>query len=76
MFHKEGFKIILITFVIVAGVTIATDIWITTPWLSLSIKLILLGFLILILQFYLIYLNQLFTGVSDRLYRPSKSARQ
>ena len=52
MFHKEGFKIILITFVIVAGVTIATDIWITTPWLSLSIKLILLGFLILILQFF------------------------
>ena len=52
MFHKEGFKIILITFVIVAGVTIATDVWITTPWLSLSIKLILLGFLILILQFF------------------------
>ena len=52
MFHKEGFKIILITFIIVAGATIATDTWITTPWLSLSIKLILLGFLILILQFF------------------------
>ena len=52
MFHKEGFKIILITFIIVAGATIATDTWITTAWLSLSIKLILLGFLILILQFF------------------------
>lgn len=52
MFHKEGFKIILITFIIVAAITIATDAWIEAAWLSLTIKLILLGFLILILQFF------------------------
>lgn len=52
MFHKEGFVIILITFIIVAGATIATDVWISTAWISITIKLLLLGFLILILQFF------------------------
>jgi phosphatidylserine decarboxylase len=52
MFHKEGYKIILITFLLVVGCIFIIDFFISTSWLRTVIMLILLAFLILILQFF------------------------
>ena len=52
MFHKEGFKIIFITFVIVVASVFVVDSFITTPWLRISLMIVLLIFLLLILQFF------------------------
>lgn len=52
MFHKEGHKIILITFVIVAGSVLLVDNFISIKWLQITIMIALLVFLILILQFF------------------------
>ena len=52
MFHKEGYKIIFITFVIIVGSFFLVDNFVTIPWLRTSIMIVLLGFLILILQFF------------------------
>ena len=51
MFHKEGQKIILVTLIIVGGLFLLTDS-IEIPWVVKSIQIILLGILILILQFF------------------------
>ncbi|MFK5958136.1 MAG: phosphatidylserine decarboxylase family protein [Lutibacter sp.] len=52
MFHKEGFKIILIaTFILSAGIIIIEN-FISTNWLNKLLALILLVFYILILQFF------------------------
>lgn len=52
MFHKEGFKIIFVTFVIIVALLLVTDYFVTISWLRLTIMLCLLVFLILILQFF------------------------
>ena len=51
MFHKEGQKIIFVTLIIVGGLFLLTDS-IEIPWVVKSIQVILLGILILILQFF------------------------
>src|SRR5690606_26303514 len=52
MFHKEGHKIILATLVIVVAAFLLTDSFVTIPWLSTSLMIVFLMFLILILQFF------------------------
>ena len=52
MFHKEGHKIILITFLIVVGGILVTDLVISLEWLRVTIMLLFLVVLILILQFF------------------------
>lgn len=52
MFHKEGFKIIAITLVIVIFGIILTDQYIDMSWLKTAIAIILIVLLVLILQFF------------------------
>lgn len=52
MFHKEGYKIILLTFVFVVGSALLVDNFIEIYWLRTLILVALLVFLILILQFF------------------------
>lgn len=51
-FHREGYKIIAITFAIVIAGILLSDNYIQLFWLSKSIQVILLIFLVLILQFF------------------------
>ncbi|AUC22363.1 phosphatidylserine decarboxylase [Polaribacter sejongensis] len=51
-FHKEGYKIIVITFIItIVGVLLADNL-INIPWLVKVIQVILLAFLVIVLQFF------------------------
>ncbi len=52
MFHKEGYKIILITLVIVIAAVLAIDWFIDIEWLRLLLSIAVIVFLILILQFF------------------------
>jgi len=52
MFHKEGYKIILITFAFVVISALLIDKFINTAWLQLTFQIGLLIVLILILQFF------------------------
>lgn len=52
MFHKEGFFIIVFTFLFTAGIAIGSDYFISIEWLKLAIQIIALGFLIIVLQFF------------------------
>ena len=52
MFHKEGHKIIFITFVIVVASFLLVDNFISIKWLQTLIMITLFVFLILILQFF------------------------
>ena len=52
MFHKEGFRIITITFLAVVAVVISADHYIATLWMSIGIQIAALVFLILVLQFF------------------------
>ena len=52
MFHKEGQKIIFISFIIIVGIFLLVDNVITIGWLRTSLMILLLVFLILILQFF------------------------
>lgn len=52
MFHKEGHKIIFITFVIVVASFLLVDSFISIKWLQIIIMITLLVILILILQFF------------------------
>lgn len=52
MFHKEGYKIIFITFVFVVASYLLIDSLIDESWLRTFIMIVLLVFLILILQFF------------------------
>lgn len=51
MFHKEGQQIIFVTLIVVGSLFLLTDN-IQIPWLVKTIQIILLGILILILQFF------------------------
>ena len=52
MFHKEGYKIILITFVFVVTSILTIDKFIEIYWLQKLLDILLLVFLFLILQFF------------------------
>jgi phosphatidylserine decarboxylase len=52
MFHKEGYKIIAITFILVIGFYLITDYYVASTWLKWPIFAILGFFLIIILQFF------------------------
>lgn len=52
MFHKEGHKIIFTTFIFVVACFLLIDNFIHKIWLQNTIYFLLLGFLILILQFF------------------------
>ncbi|TXE16180.1 phosphatidylserine decarboxylase family protein [Psychroserpens burtonensis] len=52
MFHKEGYKIILITLVIVIGSILIIDRFIDLTWLRFSLMIGMLILLLLILQFF------------------------
>ena len=52
MFHKEGFRIITITFLAVVAVVISADQYISSLWMSKGIQILALVFLILVLQFF------------------------
>ncbi|AXP79549.1 phosphatidylserine decarboxylase [Mariniflexile rhizosphaerae] len=52
MFHKEGHKIIFLTFVFVVGCSLLADSFIPITWLRTIVLSVLLIFLILILQFF------------------------
>jgi phosphatidylserine decarboxylase len=51
MFHKEGYKIIIVTFIIVAAIVVTAD-KIDTNWIKYAVQAIAVVFLILILQFF------------------------
>ncbi|MFM1878736.1 MAG: Phosphatidylserine decarboxylase proenzyme [Bacteroidota bacterium] len=53
MFHKEGQRIILITFLLIASGVIAAEYYIIDlPWIKTSVQALLVFVLILILQFF------------------------
>ena len=52
MFHKEGFKIILVSALIVVGGILLVDNFIANYWLQKSLMILFLVFFILILQFF------------------------
>lgn len=52
MFHREGQKIILITFFISVGVLLAAQFYIDLEWLRILIQVAVLAILVLILQFF------------------------
>ena len=52
MFHKEGFTIIIVSFVLIAVATMLTEQFISLKWLRITLQITLLVFLVLILQFF------------------------
>lgn len=52
MFHKEGHKIIAITFIVVVGLVLIVDSFIIITWLNYLLLALIIGFLIIILQFF------------------------
>ncbi|EIJ38931.1 MULTISPECIES: phosphatidylserine decarboxylase family protein [Galbibacter] len=52
MFHKEGHKIIAITFILVAAAIIIAQFYIDIYWLKTLIQVVFLFILVLILQFF------------------------
>ncbi|MCF6307297.1 MAG: phosphatidylserine decarboxylase family protein [Flavobacteriaceae bacterium] len=52
MFHKEGFKIITITFLIFAILSLSTKYLVENNWIEKGILIVLFIFLFLILQFF------------------------
>ena len=52
MFHKEGYKIIIITALIAVISVLLVDRFISIEWLRLALSVVILAFVILILQFF------------------------
>jgi len=52
MFHKEGYKIIMLAMVIFVGLLLLTDEFVTIFWLNKAIMIVLLILFVLILQFF------------------------
>ena len=52
MFHKEGFFIIIFTFLFTAGITLGADFFIDILWLKWGLQIVALGLLIIVLQFF------------------------
>ena len=51
-FHKEGYKIILITFVIATALILLAEKFIDINWIVKAIQVIVLGFVVIVLQFF------------------------
>lgn len=51
-FHKEGYKIITITFMIVIAIILSVDRFIDIIWVTKSIQVFAIVFLIIVLQFF------------------------
>jgi phosphatidylserine decarboxylase len=51
-FHKEGYKIISITFIIAISAILLVENFIDINWLVKAIQVIVLGFVIIVLQFF------------------------
>jgi len=51
-FHKEGYKIILITFVIATALILLAEKFIDINWIVKTIQVIVLGFVVIVLQFF------------------------
>lgn len=51
-FHKEGYKIITITFIIVIAIILSVDRFIDIIWITKSIQVFAIVFLIIVLQFF------------------------
>lgn len=52
MFHKEGYKIIIITALIAVISVLLVDRFISIEWLRLALSIVILAFVVLILQFF------------------------
>ncbi len=52
MFHKEGHKILLISFILLLGLSLITDLFIELKWLKVVLLITLLGLFILMAQFF------------------------
>ena len=52
MFHKEGQKIILITFVLCSALALAAHFYIGVEWLRIGIQVLALSALVMVLQFF------------------------
>ena len=52
MFHKEGAKIIFVSVIITVLLFLVIDYTVSIEWLRLTLLLIVLGFLVLVLQFF------------------------
>ena len=52
MFHKEGFRIIIITFLFVVAIAISAEHYLSSPWVAKTIQVVALLFLVLVLQFF------------------------
>ncbi len=52
MFHKEGQRIILITFALVSLVVLLAHFYIALPWLKTTLQILAVVVLVLILQFF------------------------
>ena len=52
MFHKEGFFIIIFTFLFTAGIALGADFFIDIIWLKWGLQGLALGLLIIVLQFF------------------------
>ncbi|WP_136466326.1 phosphatidylserine decarboxylase family protein [Flagellimonas onchidii] len=52
MFHREGQKIIIITFFVVVAVILSSQFYVDVEWVRITIQVVTLVFLILILQFF------------------------
>jgi phosphatidylserine decarboxylase len=51
-FHKEGYKIISITFIIAISAILLADYFIDITWLLKTVQVIILGFVVIVLQFF------------------------
>lgn len=51
-FHKEGYKIIVITFIIVIAAILLAEKFIDIVWVTKSIQILALAFLVIVLQFF------------------------
>jgi phosphatidylserine decarboxylase len=52
MFHKEGQKIIITTFIIVCSIILLSNYFVDTTWLKYGLQILSLVILVLILQFF------------------------
>ena len=52
MFHREGFRIISVTFLIVIAITIGSDYYLDSLWVKKTVQAVALIFLVLVLQFF------------------------
>jgi len=52
MFHKEGLRIITVTFLIVIAITIGSDYYLDNLWVKKTVQAVALIFLVLVLQFF------------------------